>query len=222
LVHSNYFWFGILTKTTLGFAATRSTTAPYERLPEGNVRVSSLLPDGSASVKSLSFGGGSALASSTNRTIQLNNQLSWYSADNAHTVKATSSLARDDFDADVTPSLLGTFSFNSLADLEAGVPASFTRTLSRNRRSGGQLIATGSIGDYWRPRPGVQVQYGMRVDANRFLVAPSFNPAVRDAFGVRNDIVPNRAYLSPRVGVQWYYGGSPLVAYAPGAARPPR
>src|SRR5207249_8153637 len=37
-----------------------------------------------------------------------------------------------------------------------------------------------------------------------------------------NDVVPNRAYLSPRVGVQWYYGTAPQVSYAPGSARPPR
>jgi hypothetical protein len=29
-------------------------------------------------------------------------------------------------------------------------------------------------------------------------------------------------YVSPRVGMQWFYGRAPEVAYAPGAARPPR
>ncbi|HEX4681614.1 MAG TPA: hypothetical protein VH277_02830, partial [Gemmatimonadaceae bacterium] len=79
-----------------------------------------------------------------------------------------------------------------------------------------------SIGDYWRPKTSVQVQYGVRVDGNRFLATPAFNPVVLDSFGLRNDRVPNRAYVSPRIGVQWYYGESPQIAYAPGAARPPR
>ena len=221
VVHTNYFWFGVLSKTTLGIAESGSSSTPYEHVPEGTVRVSSLLPDGSASVKSLSFGGNSQLSSSSNQTLQLNNQLSWFSADNQHTLKVTSSLARDAFTTDLTPSALGSFAFNSLADLEAGQPSSFTRTLAKNTRSGSQLTGAASLGDYWRPSPNVQVQYGVRVDANRFLSTPAFNQAVADTFGVRNDVVPNRAYVSPRVGLQWYYGSSPQVSYAPGSARPP-
>jgi hypothetical protein len=222
LAHTNYFWFGILSKTTLGFAAFGTSSEPYERLPEGSVRVNSTLPDASASVKSLFFGGNSLLASSTNQALQLANQLSWYSNDNKHTLKLTSSLARDAFTNDQSPNLLGSFAFNSLADLEAGKASSFNRTLSRNTQSGSQLVAAASFGDYWRPTPSVQLQYGVRVDANRFLSRPALNPTLADAFGMRNDAVPNRAYLSPRLGMQWYYGKSPQIAFAPGAARPPR
>lgn len=222
VVHTNYFWFGVLSKTTFGLAATSNSSEPYEHVPEGTVRVSSTLPDGSASVKALSFGGNSSLSSSANQTAQINNQLSWFSLDSKHTIKLTSSLARDAFSVDLTPSLLGSFTFNSLADLEAGRASSFARTLAKNTRSGSQVIGAASLGDYWRPSPNVQVQYGLRVDANRFLSTPSFNSAVSDALDLRNDVVPNRAYASPRVGVQWYYGDSPKIAYAPGAARPPR
>jgi hypothetical protein len=222
LVHSNYFWFGILTKTTLGIAESGNATEPYVRLPEGTVRVNSQLPDGSAAVKSLSFGGNPLLTSFRNQTAQLQNQLSWYSEDNHHTLKLTSSIARDAFTNDVSSNLLGSFAYNSLGDLETGKAASFTRTLSKNTQSGSQLTGALAFGDYWRPAPSVQVQYGLRVDANRFLSTPSFNQAVLDTFGLRNDFVPDRAYLSPRVGVQWYYGTAPEVSYAPGSARPPR
>ena len=222
VVHSNYFGFGILTKTTLGFAASGNSTSPYETLPEGNVRVGSSLPDGTSSVKSLLFGGSSMLSSLTNQAVQLNNQLSWYSEDNAHTLKLTTGLVRDAFQTDISPSLLGAFTYNSLADLEAGQASSFTRTLGANTHSGSQLTTSASFGDYWRPSEGVQVQYGVRADANRFLGTPAFNPDVLSTFGVSNSTVPNRVYLSPRIGMQWYYGNSRQVAYTPGAARPPR
>jgi hypothetical protein len=65
------------------------------------------------------------------------------------------------------------------------------------------------------------VQYGVRADGNRFLFRPSFNAALRDTLGIRNDVAPNRIYFSPRVGVQWTYGTAPAIAYAPGVARPP-
>ncbi|MDB4915533.1 MAG: hypothetical protein JWM95_3177 [Gemmatimonadetes bacterium] len=222
LVHANYFWFGVLEKTTLGFAASSNATNPYVLLPEGNVRVNSALADGTSSVKSLLFGGSSVASALTSRAVQLNNQLSWYTEDNKHTLKLTSSLMLDAFTNDQTPSLLGTFVFNSLADFEANSPSSYARTLARNERSGRQMTGAMSLGDYWRPSPSVQVQYGLRVDANRFLSTPSFNQAVLSAFGLRNDVVPNDVYLSPRLGLQWYYGSSPTIAYAPGAARPPR
>ncbi|HEY4133401.1 MAG TPA: carboxypeptidase-like regulatory domain-containing protein [Gemmatimonadaceae bacterium] len=220
--HANYFWFGVLSKTTLGFAASGSSTSPYEDIPEGSVRVSSLLPDGSASVKSLAFGGASSATDITNRALQLTNQLTWFSVDNKHSLKVMSSVMRDEFRADVSPSLLGTFNYNSLADLDAGLPASYTRTLDAAPRQGSQLSGALSIGDSWRPTTGLQVQYGMRADGNHFISRPDFNQNILNTFATDNAFVPNRVYVSPRLGMQWFYGHSDEVEYAPGSARPPR
>ena len=222
LVHTNYFWFGVLSKTTLGVAAQSNATDPFETTPEGTVRVTSTLPDGGSSVRSLLFGGNALSAATSSRTVQVTNQLSWFSLDNTHTIRVTSSVAHDRFTSDLGQGLNGTFRFNSLADLGAGIPASFSRTLSSSRQVGGQFVGAASLGDYWRPRPGVQVQYGVRVDGNQFLDRPASNPAVSATFGVPNDGLPNRVYVSPRVGLQWAYGQSPQIAYAPGAARPPQ
>jgi hypothetical protein len=220
--HSNYFWFGVLSKTTLGVAASGNRTSPYDPLPEGTVRVGSLLPDGTTSVKSLLFGGSSSASSLTNQAMQLTNQLTWFSLDNKHSLKVMSSVTRDAFRADVAPSLLGTFNYNSLADLEAGQPAGFTRTLSSTPRDGSQWSGAMSLGDSWRPTDGLQVQYGVRADANHFVSRPVFNQDIAATFGEDNRRVPNRVYFSPRVGMQWYYGHSAEVEYAPGSARPPR
>jgi hypothetical protein len=222
LVHMNYFWFGVLSKTTIGFGAQSNTTNPFQQLPEGIVHVTSALADGGTAVRSLSFGGNALRSSSANQTLQVSNQMSWFSLDNQHTLKLTSSVARDAFTSDVGQRLSGSFIFNSLADLEADTPASFTRTLSTTKQSGHQIAGSIALGDYWRPTPEVQVQYGARVDANRFLTSPPFNPALRDALGVRNDRLPDDVYLSPRIGLQWIYGKSPEVSYTPGSARPPR
>src|SRR5205085_3992200 len=116
---------------------------------------------------------------------------------------------------------LGAFSFNSLADLQAGMPAAYARTLSSIHLPSDQVIAGVSVGDAWRPTTTLQLQYGFRADGNRFLYRPSFNAGVRDALGIRNDVVPNRVNVSPRVGLQWTYGTAPTIAYAPGAARLP-
>jgi hypothetical protein len=221
LTHMNYFWFGVLTKTTLGIAGQGTSTTPYEGFPEGIVRVTSPLGDGGTSVKALSFGGDPVRSSSTNRTVQLSNQLTWYSLDNAHTIRVTSSVAGDGFTSRVGQALAGSFAFNSIADLDAGTPASFTRTLSSAQQSGRQIAGSMSLGDYWRPTETIQVQYGARVDMNRFLTTPAFNPALQTALGIRNDALPNDVYVSPRVGLQWAYGKASQILYAPGSARPP-
>jgi hypothetical protein len=220
LLHSNYFWFGVLSQTTLGVSVQQQSQAPYLDYPTGSVRVASRLSDGTTSIKTLSFGGGQAPSEVSNKAAQLTNQLQWFSSNNKHTIKLTSSVSREHNTSDVDASL-GAFSFNSLADLEAGVPASYSRTVSSIHFPSDQVTAAMSIGDAWRPNSKVQVQYGVRADANRFLFRPTFNSALRDTFGIRNDVAPNRVNFSPRVGVQWTYGTAPTIAFIPGAARPP-
>jgi hypothetical protein len=220
LLHSNYFWFGVLSQTTLGVALQQQSQAPYFDFPTGTVRVASQLPDGTTSIKNLSFGGGTQPSEVANQAVQLTNTLQWFSTNNKHTIKLTSSVSREHNTSDVNASL-GAFAYNSLADLEAGVPSAYSRTLSSIHFPTDQITGAISIGDAWRPTSTVQAQYGVRVDGNHFLFRPDFNPAVRDAFGIRNDVAPNRINFSPRVGVQWTYGTAPTIAYAPGAARPP-
>ncbi|HEY4215599.1 MAG TPA: carboxypeptidase-like regulatory domain-containing protein [Gemmatimonadaceae bacterium] len=222
VVHSIYFRYVILSKTTLGLSASGNSTSPYETSPEGNVRVASVLPDGSESVKPLLFGGGSNPSSLSDRWVQLKNELTWYSEDNKHSLKLASSVTADGFESDASQSRFGTFSYNSLADLEAEHPAGYTRSLGVTTRSGKQVTGSVSFGDSWRPNPGLQVQYGLRADANQFVTRPAFNEDILNTFGANNTAVPNRVYLSPRIGMQWYYGNPAEVQYAPGSARPPR
>ena len=56
----------------------------------------------------------------TTTSAQFMNQLSWFSENNKHRLKLTSELRHDAYAQDLTTNLLGTFSYNSLADLEAG------------------------------------------------------------------------------------------------------
>jgi hypothetical protein len=221
LQHSNYFGFGVLSKTTVGMAISGQQSLPYSNMPEGSVRVASTLDNGTSSVKPLLFGGSSSRSSQRDVAVQVLNQMSWFSADNRHTIKVTSGVDHDTYRSDAAPSVFGTYAFNSLQDLEGGQASSFTRTIGVRRQSAAQIEGHASLGDYWRPSENVQVQYGLRADANHFLSTPEENPAL-EALGVRNDVAPNALYLSPRVGLQWYYGKAPTIAFIPGAARPPR
>ncbi len=215
--------FGLFTETTFGYNLSQNTAEPFVNLPAGTVRVNSSLEDGSASVRALTFAGSTNLnTASQNATLAGNNTLSWFSSDNRHRVKLTSELRRDSYWQDFTQNQLGTFTYNSLAELDANVPASFTRQLAPRRRSGSQMVGAMSLGDAWRPTNDVQIQYGARIDGNKYLAGPDQNSAVQSAFGRDNSVIPNTLYLSPRVGFSWTYGQADQLTLLPGMARAPR
>jgi len=218
-----YFGVGILSETSLGVSASKSWASPYLQLPGGFVRVNSDFADGTSGVQNLIFGGNQSLNStSTSNSVGLLNQLSWFSANNKHRLKMTTELRRDGSVLQQANNTLGTFSFNSLSDLQASRPAAFTRQLGFRERDVSQLVGGLSLGDSWRKTDNLQIQYGLRADANRFLNTPALNPDLQSAFGVNNAAVPSKVYVSPRLGFSWTYGSAPQIAGFDGAARGPR
>lgn len=221
--HSSYFGVGILTETSVGVASSRNHATPYLELPAARVRVNSTFDDGSASVQTLSVGGNPTMnTTQTTTTTQAQNQLSWFSANNKHRLKLSTELRHEISDQLFALNTLGTFSYNSLADFQANAPASFTRQLSPRQRTIGQLAGGVSLGDSYRRTDNLQLVYGVRVDGSQFLSTPRRNPSLDTIFGLRNDRVPNKLYVSPRAGFTWSYGTAPQIASFFGAVRGPR
>jgi hypothetical protein len=220
--HNRYFGL-ILSETSAGINVSRDYGSPYLDLPSGRVRVNSVLDDGASSVQTLTFGGNQGLSSSS-RSLggTLQNNLSWFDDANKHRIKLTTELQYAGSTQNQASNLLGSFFFNSLEDLAAGLPASYSRTLSARRRSTGRVSGSVAIGDSWRRTPDVQIQYGLRVDASRYTRTPEYNPAVEAAFGRRNDRVPTPISVSPRVGFSWTVGQAPEISAFSGASRTPR
>jgi hypothetical protein len=214
---------GLLRETSLGVSGSQTESNPFLRMPTGIVRVNSDFADGTSGVQNLLFGGSqSSNSTQTTNSVAFMNQLSWFSTSNKHRLKLTTEARRDGSVQEQASNLLGTFAFNSLADLQANAPASFSRMLGSHRRDVNQLVAAVSLGDSWRRTSDLQIQYGVRVDANKFLNDPQLNPDVESAFGVKNDAVPNKVYFSPRVGFSWTYGKAAQIAGFEGAFRGPR
>ena len=220
--HTNYYSFGILSETGVAVSRSRRYTTPYVDLPGGNVLVNSNFADATSSVESIVFGGATANSSLTNNSVELTNQLSWFSENNKHRIKVTTDVRRDAYSLEQASNRLGTFAFNSLADLQSGQAASFTRQLAPSQSNSGALVGALSIGDSYRPTNNVQVVYGARLDANRFLDRPALNPDVQRLLAVSNDRLPDRLYVSPRIGFSWTYGTAPEIGAFAGAARVPR
>lgn len=133
LNHSNYFWFGVLSQTTLGYSLSHQIQFPFLNYPNGVVRVASDLPDGSSAIRSLSFGGGNQPFTAVNQVVALNNTLRWYSENNKHAITMTEGVTREHNTQDISPSP-GSFSFNSLSDLENGIPRAIRACCRRSTR----------------------------------------------------------------------------------------
>lgn len=211
-----------LSETSAGLSMSRDFGDPYLDLPAGQVRVTSSFGTGSG-VRNLTFGGNQGLSStSRSRNGSLSNTLSWFDNANKHRVKLTTELNHSDSRQNPASNLLGTFTFNSLQDLENGVPASYSRTLNVRERSMGQLTGSMALGDSWRRTQDFQLQYGLRVDATRYSLRPTYNPAIEAAFGRRNDRVPMPLALSPRIGFSWTLGDANEIQAFFGQSRAPR
>ena len=221
--HSSYIKNSILSETTVSYSDSRTYSVPFLDLSGGTVRVNSTFSDGTTGVQNLSFGGGQGQrGNQTTNSVGFLNQMSWFSTTNKHRLKLTSELRRDGAAQQQANNLFGTFSYNSLADLQSGKASFFSRQLSPRVRDIGQVVGAVSLGDSYRRTPNLQFQYGVRVDGNKYLSTPALNSDLATAFNVANDYVPNRLHVSPRAGFSWTYGSASQIDAFAGAFRAPR
>jgi len=185
----------------LGAHVNDVSSDPYLQLPDVRVLVSSQFADGTAGNTTLQFGGNAALPRAARTSgAELFDNFSWLSFNRTHRLKATLDLRDDAFSQEQYSGLRGIYSFNSIADVEANRPSSFTRTFVGQRASASALTGSFSIGDDWRKGQRSELMYGVRVDANNFLDHPEYNPAVDARFGARTDFAPKLIDISPRIG----------------------
>ena len=185
-------------------SGSSNSATSYLRLPQARVQVSSVLSDSSVAFSSLSFGGSSSLPQ-TGKTsgLEVTEELSWLPGSASHRVRAGAFYTTSESEQSTGGNRDGTFTFNSLADLEAGTPSTFTRTLSAATRKGRGTTTALYLGDVWRPIPSVQLTYGVRGEHSWFGGAGPFNAALDSLFGLRSDRLPTETRLSPRVGFSW-------------------
>ncbi|HET6763441.1 MAG TPA: hypothetical protein VFH27_07205, partial [Longimicrobiaceae bacterium] len=161
---------------------------------------------GSDGVASLAFGGGGPASGRSTWRWETTDQVQVYTRASKHKIKVYGQSRLEGYSRDATRGT-GLFSSNSLADLAAGRPATFSRTLFSPGDSGGEWSGALAVADLWKRGRFFQVMYGARLEANRFTARPARNPAVEHAFGARTDHAPNAAHVSPRLGLTWTYAG---------------
>jgi hypothetical protein len=223
LQHSTYLKSVIFTTTSLGVSRSRNESRPYLELPSATIRINSVFEDGSSGVRTIQAGGNPALGNAqSSADISFRNALSWVSMDNKHRLSFTTDARQSMSQSDQSSNTMGSFTFNSLADFEQGLPASFSRTLTPRVQRRGQTTAGFSLQDSWRVNQDLQLTLGVRADAGRFSSRPDYNPLVEQTFGIRNDIVPNPMTLSPRISFSKTLGEAQQISFIEGERRGPR
>jgi len=220
--HNRYFGL-FLSESNAGLNTSRNYGTPYLDLPSGSVRVNSELANGASGVQSLGFGGNQGLSSHTESVgASFQNTISWFDDANKHRLKFGTELNFQGNTQNQSNNLRGTYTFNSLEDLAARRPASFSRMLTARTRSTGQYTPAFSITDSWRKSADLQFTPSLRVENTRFTAKPAYNAEVQNVFGVRNDRVPAPIIISPRLGFSYTLGSAQEVAAFNGAVRGPR
>ncbi len=189
-----------------------SSRTPTLLLPAGVVRAPDVTVDASAddlnatgAVPTIRFGG-DAGARGDSRTVswEAADDVTWLHGGRRHLFKLHA-WTRVDATADETVSNpLGTYSYNTLADLQANRPASYTRTVSQPARSGAAWNSAAAFAHRWAPSRVFQLLWGARAEANRYVGTPAANPALLSALGVATNRVPSSIGISPRLGMTWY------------------
>lgn len=99
----------------------------------------------------------------------------------------------------------GTFTFASLADLEAGRPVRFTRSLGDRSAELASGYAAAYAGHLWKPSPGLRVVIGLRGERYSFSGPDRSDPPADSVFGMRRVPGDSRWRASPRAGFTSYH-----------------
>jgi hypothetical protein len=220
---------GVMATLTSRFGATmlnearaywqtsRRDGVPFTPIPQGRVQVASDLPDSTRSVVTLLFGGNTGLPTQgDSRSLELTDEVSWMPGVGTHRLKIGATWLAESSEDLQGSNQFGTFSYNSLAELERGIAASYRRTLAPVTRDSRSYRWGVYAGDVWMAGRGFQLTYGGRLEGSNFGAPPPYNPVVDSVFGRRTDRLPTEVHLSPRAGFSWTLGGSTFERGRPG------
>lgn len=206
---STYFGPDYLATVTSALSVGQTRVEPFAMLPSGSVVIASAFPSGATGVQSVAFGGRGELLEARRSTWETRAETQLYaSGREMHRITITADARLDGFRESGSEAALGNYAYSSLDALARNQPSSFTRLLGSARRDGAEWNGFVSVGDLWRVSPALRVEYGARVEGSAFVDAPAYNPLAEQHLGVRTDLAPRHAHVSPRLGFTWARRGA--------------
>ncbi|HET7622803.1 MAG TPA: carboxypeptidase regulatory-like domain-containing protein [Gemmatimonadaceae bacterium] len=215
-------WFlDVLNETKLTLFAGEDRARGDLALPGASLLLLSKLHDGSVTPAQLQLGGSSGSDARSRRWgAQVSNQSSWMTWNRAHTFEAYLDAEVEHLSSSLGANTLGTFSFNSLADLANGAPSAFERRFGTARTSTTMWRGALALSDIHAltadarsplatslGSADIKLQYGLRFDLERFTGGSAYNAAIDSIFGRDNGRLPNSVRVEPMVGFTWLMAG---------------
>lgn len=206
---------GVLSANKSSVTVQQATGDPLSRMPVAAVLVNSVLPNGQPGLATLRLGGsGGAALSSRTTSFETSSDWSWMTRDRRHSFDVYGDAKVGGFTSSVPSDAPGVFTFNSIADFQAGHASTFSRNTSAPLPSlsawDGVLAISDIVGqrgaDGSPTRNGVSAQLGLRLERTGFLTSLTSDSSVERAFGRPTNRVPGSFDLAPMVGFTWNAG----------------
>ncbi|HEY4216433.1 MAG TPA: TonB-dependent receptor [Gemmatimonadaceae bacterium] len=188
-------------------SVTSSRSTPYLNLPSAAVLLQSQLPDGRSAYTTVqAAGAATGPSNSEDQFWNVVDKIKWATFDGAQQFQMSLDGTVDHYALSQTPSA-GSYFYNSLSDLAANQPASFTRAFESVASHGTSERGALGLSDtqILSRAHSLSAIYGLRIEDEHFNANPMFNPAVDSLFGLRTDHVPSALTVSPMAGFTWTY-----------------
>jgi hypothetical protein len=211
LLQARYIGQGFFTlmQNRLAASRVRERTTPYLAVPGATVLARSSSDAATSDIVALNLGGNPFLAVDDTRwTVEGANEMVWNAQGRAHRFKTSVWARGDGLTQEGMPNALGAYTYNSIADLAANRPASYSRLVQQRTRDATTINGAAAFSHQWNPNRWFSLLYGARVEGNRFGSAPPENAALEQALGVATGVAPSRLHVSPRAGFSYTYSRS--------------
>ena len=194
---------GFLDELTSSYNYSHNESSPYAELPTASVRVGTIFDSDITGLTSVRFGGRGGVNRNTSHDFDTRHEFSWIPGSSKHRVKIGQDIDYSWSSSYSSGNLFGSYSYQTLSDLAANRPASYSLTLGSQERSSQGATGALWIGDEWNVSKSVNIQTGLRYDAAFPETVPTYNPAVEQLFGLRTDQIPHSRLFTPRFGFSW-------------------
>jgi hypothetical protein len=184
--------------------------SPTDRLPSGTVTVGS-----TDAISSLAFGGsGSSVQRQRVDAFELDERLAWTTG--RHHLTVGGRLSSDRSRQTAGPNAYGSYTYTSLADLAAGLPASFTRTPVPVSTEAATLTGSVYVADHWDVTPSLALSFGARAEETQATALPPYDASIDSAFHIRTDRLPAPLTIDPAAAFRWAPGGRDTLVIVSG------
>jgi hypothetical protein len=191
---------GGLHEASVYLSRTDQRSAPGAALPAGELWLRSDLDDGSRGISILSFAGDALAFPAEDRSaLELSDRVT-VPLGRAHQLQVGGLYLRERVEASAVNDRFGTFTFATLADVEAGRPVRFTRWLGKG--VGVAATATHALyaGDLWTPHRTLRVAYGVRAERTAYDLPDALEPEDSSLAAAPGT---SPWSMSPRAGFTW-------------------